>query len=208
MQWTFNCDRLPRFSWAAGVACGTGFCLMTIELLAGRVVAPWVGASLYTWTSIIGTVLVGVTAGNTLGGWLADHWPRRQVLSLCLLLASPAAFLIFWIGSAFSSMTIFSSLSLPITTALLCFAIFFPVAFLLSTVSPQVIRLTIPALDQAGSTVGNIWAWNAVGSIAGTFATGFIFLMFFDLKLILTSLAIFLIFLSLIVMVRAGKKVV
>ncbi len=50
-------------------------CIMILELVAGRIVAPYVGVSLYTWTGIIGVVLAGISLGNYLGGWLADRRP-------------------------------------------------------------------------------------------------------------------------------------
>ena len=35
------------------------FCSLVIEMVAGRILAPFVGVSLYTWTSIIGVILAG-----------------------------------------------------------------------------------------------------------------------------------------------------
>ena len=39
-------------------------CIMILELVAGRIIAPYVGVSLYTWTSVIGVVLAGISLGN------------------------------------------------------------------------------------------------------------------------------------------------
>ena len=39
-------------------------CTLVIELIAGRIMAPYIGVSLYTWTSIIGVVLAGMSGGN------------------------------------------------------------------------------------------------------------------------------------------------
>jgi len=44
------------------------FCTLVIEIVAGRILAPFVGVSLYTWTSIIGVVLSGISIGAYLGG--------------------------------------------------------------------------------------------------------------------------------------------
>ena len=41
---------------------------LILELVAGRILVPYVGVSLYTWTSIIGVVLAGISIGNYLGG--------------------------------------------------------------------------------------------------------------------------------------------
>jgi len=56
------------------------FCTLVIELVAGRILAPFVGVSLYTWTSIIGVVLAGISIGAYLGGLIADRHPRPSPL--------------------------------------------------------------------------------------------------------------------------------
>lgn len=38
-------------------------CGMVMEIVAGRLIAPYVGMSLYTWTAIIAVVLSGFSAG-------------------------------------------------------------------------------------------------------------------------------------------------
>ncbi len=62
-------------------------CMMILELVAGRIIAPYVGVSLYTWTSVIGVVLAGMSLGNYLGGRLADRWASTRLLGLGFLLA-------------------------------------------------------------------------------------------------------------------------
>ncbi len=52
--------------------------MMVLELVAGRIIAPYVGVSLYTWTSVIGVVLAGMSLGNYLGGRLADRCGHRR----------------------------------------------------------------------------------------------------------------------------------
>src|SRR5882762_8842137 len=60
-------------------------CTLILELVAGRILAPFIGVSLYTWTSIIGVCLAGISAGNFLGGVLADRAGSRRTLGLILL---------------------------------------------------------------------------------------------------------------------------
>ncbi len=60
------------------------FCTMVIELVAGRIMAPYVGVSLYTWTSIIGVVLAGIGIGVYVGGILADRFPTPKTLGWLL----------------------------------------------------------------------------------------------------------------------------
>ena len=67
------------------------FCTLVIELVAGRIMAPYVGVSLYTWTSIIGVVLAGISIGAYLGGLLADRYPRASTLGWLLFLSGLGA---------------------------------------------------------------------------------------------------------------------
>ena len=53
-------------------------CIMVLELVAGRLIARHLGSSLYTWTSVIGVVLTGITIGNYLGGRIADRFAARK----------------------------------------------------------------------------------------------------------------------------------
>ena len=51
---------------------------LTYEIAAGRVLAPFFGTSLLTWTTVIATVL-GVFLGSALGGMVAER-PRDEAL--------------------------------------------------------------------------------------------------------------------------------
>lgn len=53
------------------------------------------------------------------------------------------------------------------------FMLFFVPMLALGTVSPQVIRLTIPDTGHAGRVAGTVYAWSTAGAIVGTFATGY-----------------------------------
>ena len=70
----------PYFVVFSASACG-----LIIEIVASRLLAPMVGVSLFTWTSIIGVVLAGISLGNYLGGVLADKYPSPKTLGIILL---------------------------------------------------------------------------------------------------------------------------
>src|SRR5579859_7109098 len=65
-------------------------CTLILELVAGRIMAPYIGVSLYTWTSIIGVVLAGISLGNYLGGKLADRFPSNRTLGTIFFVSSLA----------------------------------------------------------------------------------------------------------------------
>ena len=54
---------------------------LVVEIVAGRLLAPHVGMSLYTWTSVIAVVLAGFSAGHWLGGRFAEKKPHDAMRS-------------------------------------------------------------------------------------------------------------------------------
>src|SRR4026207_566673 len=60
-------------------------CTLVLELVAGRILAPFIGVSLYTWTSIIGVCLAALSAGTIVGGALAARYVAGRTLGLILL---------------------------------------------------------------------------------------------------------------------------
>ena len=145
--------------------------IMVLELVAGRLMAPILGVSLYTWTSIIGVILAGISLGNFTGGLLADRFASRGTLSALFILAAIASASILWTVELTRSVT---DLDLPVMIqVLLAFAIAFLLpALLLGTISPVVVKLTLSDLKETGNVVGRIYAAGAAGSIAGTFLAG------------------------------------
>src|SRR5580698_9974393 len=65
--------------------------LLVLQLVASRLLAPFVGSSLETWTSVIGVFLVGIALGNAYGGRLADRYPTPRTLAALLGIGSIAA---------------------------------------------------------------------------------------------------------------------
>ena len=57
------------------------FCTLVLEIVAGRVLAPAIGVSLYTWTTVIGVVLAGVAVGNYVGGVAAGRAASARTLA-------------------------------------------------------------------------------------------------------------------------------
>ncbi len=180
-------NRLQPF-WAIVIVFLSNFCILVIELVAGRMMAPIVGVSLYTWTSIIGVVLAGISLGNYLGGKIADRWASRGVLAFFFMLSALGSGSILatleWVGPL-------QALELPIiASVLLIFTVVFLLpATILGTISPIVVKLTLANLDHTGDVVGKIYAAGAMGSIAGTFATGFFFISTFGTRLIVWGIA-------------------
>jgi spermidine synthase len=178
--WILGTDRQIRrqrlFSsgriWLAyAIVFVSSTCGLVIELVAGRIMAPYIGVSLYTWTSIIGVVLAGISLGNFLGGQIADRRASRPTLGLIFLAGSIATAGILVMTQIAMSV----SATLDIVTRIVFYttAIFFLPSLILGMVSPVVVKLALGDLTRTGNTVGTIYAFSTVGSIFGTFVTGF-----------------------------------
>ncbi len=148
-------------------------CIMVLELVAGRLVARYLGSSLYTWTSVIGVVLAGITIGNYLGGRIADRFPARKTLAVLFAISSAACVGTVILNNLVGEMIWLWYFRWSLRVFTHVFLVFLIPSILLGTISPVVAKV---ALDQGlptGRTVGNIYAWGAAGSIIGTFLAGF-----------------------------------
>ncbi|MDP8929298.1 MAG: fused MFS/spermidine synthase [Actinomycetota bacterium] len=159
-------------SLAAGVLVFfTSAAVLVLEILAGRLLAPYVGVSLETYTGIIGTVLAGISLGSWLGGRVADRIDPRSLLGPLvaaggvLALLAPVWVAMFGAGLQGAG---------PLAIVVLAFVGFFAPAVVLSAVNPTVVKLQLDDLDETGTVVGRLAAIGTAGAIVGTFLTGFL----------------------------------
>ncbi len=172
------------------------FCSLVIEMVAGRILAPFVGVSLYTWTSIIGIILAGISIGAYIGGKLVDRYPRRKTLGILLLLSGVAALAIIPLTNLVAAYQFPFSLMWRIFTVTAI--IFFIPGCILGTISPVVVRLTLQNLNKAGNVIGKIYAFSTLGAITGTFATGFLLISWMGTRNIIFTMGVILIITALL----------
>jgi len=154
---------------------------MVVELVAGRIIARHVGQSLYTWTSVIGIVLAGITLGNLIGGRLSDRFNPRKTLSVLFLLAALACLSILGLNYVAGNLGVATSIvkevskeeSWPLRIAVHVTLVFLLPSTALGLIGPVVAKLALDQGRATGKTVGNVYGWGALGSIVGTFVTGF-----------------------------------
>jgi spermidine synthase len=158
-------------TWLAGaVVFFTSGSVLVLEILAGRLLAPYVGVRLETYTAVIGTVLAGIAVGTWLGGRLADRVDPRRTLGPLMVAGGGLAMLslpLVRVGG--SSSTVEAD-----ATLLLAMGGFFAPAAVLSAVNPTVVKLQLRDLDVTGQVVGRLSALGTAGAIAGTFVAGFV----------------------------------
>ncbi|MHB1451821.1 MAG: spermidine synthase [Coriobacteriia bacterium] len=154
------------------IVFGCGAALMGLEMVAARVLAPYLGNSIYVWGSVISVVMIALSLGYALGGQLADRFGAARSLPPVIA----AAGLVTAAGPLISQAVLPSAAdlgprlgSLAATTA-----IYFVPALLLAMVSPLGVRLAArEGMAHLGRSTGNLYAVSTAGSIAGTLATSF-----------------------------------
>jgi spermidine synthase len=188
-------DVRPLLYPGAFAFIGSG-CLLVLELVAGRILAPTLGVSLYTWTSVIGVVLAGLSLGNWLGGKIADRRPGRSALSLLYLLSAVASGLILILSRNLDAVAAPYTWSAILQVLWLTVLLFLLPSVLLGTVTPMIVKLTLNSLDATGRVVGRIQAAATLGSIVGVFATGFVLISAFGTRAVVAGVTIALLALA------------
>ncbi|HVM90724.1 MAG TPA: fused MFS/spermidine synthase [Verrucomicrobiae bacterium] len=175
MPLRLSLPRIPRKLGSRGFVFLSGFSMMAVELLAGRVTAPFLGSSLYTWTGIIAAMLAGISLGAFVGGRLADRFGGARVRRICFILSGVGVMLAYFIAALIGPW-LGLHLSVPVAMPMFALAVFFPPALFLAAIQPASIRADLVEADAAGHAVGSLNAWNAAGSLLGTYLTGFFFI--------------------------------
>ena len=184
------------------IPCATvfisSFCIMVIELVAGRIIARFLGSSLYTWTSVIGVVLAGITIGNYTGGRLADRFRPAKVLSIFFAICAFACLATIVLNNLVGEWTWLWRFNWPTRILLHVTAVFLLPSALLGTISPVVAKMALERGLPTGRTVGDIYACGAAGSIAGTFAAGYYLIALMGTISIIYSIAAVMIVMALL----------
>jgi spermidine synthase len=176
---------------ASTLVFGASGSVLVLEIVALRLVGPYVGVTLQVSSSVIGVSLAAIAYGAWVGGRLADRFDPRVLLAPALILGGIGTALtlplVRWGGE------ILRGGAAPAVLLLAAMAVFLP-AFLLSTVTPMVVKLQLSDLSRTGAVVGRLSSIGTLGAITATLATGFIFVAAMPSSWIVLSLAVLLAF--------------
>ena len=167
----------------------TSAAVLILEILAGRLLAPYLGVSLEVFTGIIGVILAGISVGAWAGGRAADRGdPRRLIGPLLVaggLTAVASPLLVDLVGPAASTG--------PLSIVGLSLIGFFAPAAILSAIPPIVVKIRLASLQETGSVVGTYSAIGTAGALFGTFVTGFVLIAAFPTRPIVIVVGVVLV---------------
>ncbi len=161
--------RPPLPQWAAAaLVFGSNAAVLVVELVALRLLAPYLGLTLETNTLVIGTALAAIALGSWLGGRAADVVDPRRTLAPLLATSGAIAALtplaVRVAGGTGDAGVLFLVAGLTIVVP----------GALLSAVTPMVTKLMLSSLEQTGTVVGRLSGIGTAGAILGTVVTGFV----------------------------------
>lgn len=184
-----------------------GAIVMIFEIVGSRILGPYLGTSIFVWTSLIGIILASLSIGYHFGGKIADRNPSTTILSATLLYAAIAiACTLFIKDVLLATLPLYLS-DTRISAVIAACILFSPGSILLGIVSPYAAKLRLQNLHASGTIIGNLYALSTTGSIAGTFAAGFYLIPRFGTNNILLFLIGLLLLLSLIISPRSKIRV-
>jgi hypothetical protein len=170
------------------IAGWSGFFVMAVELLGGRLLAPNFGSSIYVWGAIITIFMLALSVGYLLGGRYSMHAPSVRRLGGILLVAALTVLPMVQWGTEvldWVSLTIpdprFGSLSAAA-------ALFFIPTVFSGMISPYAVRLLVADRSSSGRHAGQLYFVSTFGSAAGTLLTSFYLVLLMEVNHILLSL--------------------
>ena len=184
-----------------------GFIIMSIELLGGRIMAPYFGSSVYVWGSIITVFMLSLSSGYLLGGRLSLHNPNLiRFGSFFIGAALTLLPLILWAEPIME--TVFIAITDPRYGSLVVsMLMFFVPTAILGMISPYSVRLLVIDSHHSGHVAGSLYFVSTLGSALGTLGTSFYFVLWFEVNQILWAMAAILLLAGIVAMLANRRFV-
>ncbi|MBF0097340.1 MAG: fused MFS/spermidine synthase [Magnetococcales bacterium] len=159
----------------------SGYYVMSMELLGGRVLSPYFGSGIYVWGAIITLFMLSLSIGYLAGGQFSTRQPTLRKLSMLLALAALASSPCTYMSVEILDW-VFDRVSDPRYGALLASLLLYFVPITISgAISPYAIRLLVDQPGRSGSVAGKVFFVSTFGSTVGTLLTSFYLVLLFEL---------------------------
>ncbi len=195
-----------RLAWYGLTVFLSSAILLVLEIVAGRLIAPYVGVTIYSWTSIIGVILAGLSLGNWIGGRWADRGADERSTGIALALAAIFSLLSLLTLTIIAPLLQSSRLDLISSSFVYVLCLFFLPALMLGIPTPLLTTLALGLDKRTGHIVGRMHALAALGSILGTFVTGFLLIQYFGSRSVVVIASVLLLVLAIPFLCKAPLR--
>ncbi len=170
------------------LAFSGGFVIMSLELLGGRILAPYFGSGIYVWGSIITIFMLSLSIGYLLGGRLSVHNPSSSRFAAIFAVAA-VLLLPLTIYAQGIMEFIFLRVEDPRYGSLVTSIVLFGLpTVILGMISPYSVRLLVDNVAESGRVAGSLYFVSTLGSAIGTLMTSFYFVLWFEVNTIIILL--------------------
>lgn len=170
------------------VAGWSGCFVMAVELLGGRLLAPYFGSSIYVWGAIITVFMLALSVGYLIGGRFSLRQPSLARLGAILLAAAVTALPIVLVADALLDQVSIRYADPRLGSLLGALLLFFVPTAVSGMVSPYAVRLLVEDRQRSGDGAGKLYFISTFGSAVGTLLTSFYLVLYFEVNQILWSM--------------------
>ncbi|WP_247741805.1 fused MFS/spermidine synthase [Endozoicomonas sp. G2_1] len=179
------------------LAFTSGFSIMGIELLAGRILAPYFGSSVHIWGSIITVFMLSLSIGYLLGGKYSTHNASLTRYGTIFIIAGITVTPVALFAEPIMEFIFTAIEDSRYGSLLASMALFFIPTIILGMISPYSVRLLVTSKEESGQVAGKLYFVSTLGSALGTIMTSFYFVLWFEVNAIILSYCTILVVLGL-----------
>ena len=170
------------------LAFSSGFIIMSIELLGGRILAPYFGSGIYVWGSIITVFMLSLSIGYLIGGRLSVDNPNLFRYGTFFIGAAITLLPTIAFGEAMLDW-VFGMITDPRYGSLVAsMLLFFVPTAVLGMIAPYSVRLMVEHARHSGKVAGGLYFVSTLGSALGTLATSFYLVLWLEVNHILLTM--------------------
>ncbi len=184
---------------------------LAVEFTTSRMLQTVYGTSNIVWANVIGLVLLFLTLGYFLGGWLADRYPDERLFYSLVSLAGICSVFFLLLASVIlrTAATALAAVNLGAIASSLVgviLALGIPV-ILLGCISPFAIRLGVRNVGEAGRISGRVYALSTLGSLLGTYLPVLLVIPLAGTKLTAVVFGVVLVIVGILGLWRSGRRI-
>lgn len=150
----------------------TSALIMIIELLASRILAPYIGTAYSVWVGVIGVVMGSMSIGNIIGGKIADKNKTADKVPFIFTLISIYLTIIYIMHESILTQISTSNATYNIKIIAANIILFAMPNILFGIISPYIFKLKLAICKEKGKELGYLDALTTIGSLVGTFLVG------------------------------------
>lgn len=205
----FRSEHMPQsklFSMLVLIMAFTsGFIIMCVELLGGRILAPYFGSSIYVWGSIISVFMLSLAIGYLAGGRLSMNHPNLKTYGCFFIAAAITLTPTIYFGDNMMDWVFLHEEDPRYGSLIASGLLFFVPTAILGMIAPYSVRLLVENAHESGRVAGGLYFFSTLGSALGTLATSFYLVLWFEVNQILLTVVGVLISAGIIAILSNGK---